>query len=71
MTKERVSTVLRKARRLALMATVSLTWKAQNAMVHEGTDFDPRHIVFEVKKITYATLYSRYPPETVQNYLGV
>lgn len=71
MTKERVTAVIRKARRLALTATVSLTWRARNAVVHEGTTFEPRHIVFEVKKITYATLYTLYPQETVQHYLGI
>ncbi|KAL1549828.1 hypothetical protein AAHA92_17871 [Salvia divinorum] len=71
MTKERVTAVIRKARRLTLMTTVSLTWRARNALVHDGTAFELRHVVFEVKKIACATLYSIYQHETMQKYLGV
>ncbi|KAL1546539.1 hypothetical protein AAHA92_23121 [Salvia divinorum] len=71
MTKERHgAAVMRKARRLALMATVNLIWRARNAVVHDGTTFEPKHIVFEVKKITYEILYSLYPHDMVQLYLG-
>ncbi|XP_047966049.1 uncharacterized protein LOC125210550 [Salvia hispanica] len=70
-TKERHgATIMRNARRLALMTTVSLIWRARNALIHDGTTFEPRHIVFEVKKITYATLYSSFPHELVQHFLG-
>lgn len=71
MTKEKVSAVIRKARRLALMTVISLTWRARNALVHEGTTFEPKHIIFEEKKLTYATLYTMYPHDYVQMYLGV
>ena len=70
-TKERHEVVvMHKARRLTLMAIVRLTWKARNTLVYDGTIFEPRHIVFEVKKITYATLYSIYLHEIVQRHLG-
>ena len=65
MTKEKVAAVIRKARRLALMSVVSLIWRARNALLHEGTTFEPKHIIFEVKKVTYATLYTMYPHDYV------
>ncbi|XP_042003834.1 uncharacterized protein LOC121752811 [Salvia splendens] len=71
MTKKKASVVIRKTRRLALMTVVSLTWRTQNSLVHEGTSFEPKHIIFEVKKLAYATLYTIYPHDYVQMYLGV
>ena len=52
------------------MATVSLTWRARNALVHDGATFDPGHIIFEVEKVSYATLYFMYPHDYVQMYLS-
>ncbi|KAL1569949.1 hypothetical protein AAHA92_01361 [Salvia divinorum] len=71
MAKERSGVAaIRKARKLALMATVNLMWRARNALIFDQTPFDPKHIVFEVKKVTYVVLYSLYPHEIVQQHLG-
>ncbi|XP_041990566.1 uncharacterized protein LOC121741750 [Salvia splendens] len=64
-------TVIRKARSLALIATISLMWRARNAVIFDGATFEPKHLIFQIKKITYATLYSMFPHETVQEHLGV
>ncbi|XP_042009218.1 uncharacterized protein LOC121757801 [Salvia splendens] len=63
--------IVRKARRLALIAMVSLMWRGRNALIFYGSAFEPKHLVFEVKKVTYAVLYSLYPHEQVNEHLGV
>ncbi|XP_042041384.1 uncharacterized protein LOC121786833 [Salvia splendens] len=64
-------TVIRKARSLALIAAISLMWRARNAVIFDGVTFEPKHLIFQIKKITYATLYTMFPHETVQEHLGV
>ncbi|XP_042045739.1 uncharacterized protein LOC121792017 [Salvia splendens] len=72
MIKERSgATIIFKARRLALIAMVSLMWRGRNALIFDGSAFKPKHLVFEVKKVTYAVLYSLYPHEQVTEHLGV
>ncbi|XP_042012244.1 uncharacterized protein LOC121760673 [Salvia splendens] len=72
MLKERSgATVMLKARRLALITMVSLMWRARNAFIFDGSVFQPKHLVFEVKKVTYSVLYSLYPHELVTEHLGV
>lgn len=63
--------VIRKARSLALISMVSLVWRARNAFVFDRATFDPKHLVFEVKRITYSILYSMYTHELVLEHLGV
>ena len=63
--------VIRKARSFALITMVSLMWRAQNAVIFDLAVFEPKHIIFEVKRITYSTLYSVYSHEFVQEHLGV
>ncbi|KAL1569136.1 hypothetical protein AAHA92_00648 [Salvia divinorum] len=59
MTKERSGVaVIRKARRLTLIATVSLIWRAQNALIFYQS-------ALEVKKV------SLYTHQVVQQHLGV
>ena len=63
--------VIRKVRSLALITMLSLMWRARNALIFDRAPFEPKHVIFEVKRITYSTLYSLFPHELVQEHLGV
>ena len=62
--------VKKKAKWIALAAMVSLTWRARNALIFDTKPFDPCHFIFEIKRVTYVTLYSMFPEDLVVSSLG-
>ena len=64
------SAVKKRAKWIALAAMVSLTWRARNALIFDAKPFDPTHLLFEIKRVTYATLYSMFPEDLVVCSLG-
>ncbi|XP_047979069.1 uncharacterized protein LOC125220988 [Salvia hispanica] len=64
------SAITKRAKWVALAATVSLIWKARNLLVFHSIVFDPNHLVFEIKRVTCTVLYSLYPEDSVVMALG-
>ncbi|KAL1569950.1 hypothetical protein AAHA92_01362 [Salvia divinorum] len=61
----RGSVIVQTAKRIALMAAVSLIWKMRNAVIFDGKTWDTTRVIFQIKEATYSILYSRYSPDQV------
>lgn len=59
------SAIVQKARRIRLMASVYLVWKARNALVKDETKIDAARTTFLTKSTTYNLLYFCFPDDQV------
>lgn len=63
------STIMQKAKMIALASTVKYLWYARNKMIFEDRPFIPAKIVKDIQKSVYTMLYSKYLPEMVLSHM--